>query len=78
MRMKNQLLVLMDFLACLAKVEAMRGANDCRARMHAPPMYQTKDFANCLNYIQTAENAIAGKGVADFLKRILNAKGHKN
>ncbi len=78
MRIKEQLLVVMDFVACLTKIEAMRAANDCRRMLNTPPMFSTADFTSCINHIQHTEDSIASKDFSSFVRKLLKGKEQKN
>ncbi len=78
MRTKTTMQWILEFIVALAKVEAMRGANDARQYMNLPPAYRTKDFQNCVNFIQGAEKAIDAGDATGFLKKLLKAKEQKN
>lgn len=78
MRSKTSMRWILEFVIALAKVEAMRGANDARRYMNLPPAYEVKDFKNCVNFIQNAETAIDDGDASVFLKNFLKGKEQAN
>ena len=73
MRIRQEVQVIRDFLACLTKVEAMRAANDCRRYLNLPPAYPAENFKNLIKYIQVVENSIVDGSFKGFTKKLRKA-----